>query len=138
MVHVALAGICYPPLAVEAPVALNLPEARPDPDRGHALDSKKKVLPSGVEYTFVRAILDAFPPVRETAVWVNADATAEILTAFNEGTYGTVDRLLRRHERTLVQPPENERDTGRALRRRPALAGAPPHGRGERESQGTW
>jgi len=72
-------------------------------------------LPRDVEYTFVRTILAALPPVRETAVWVHAAATEEILAAFNQGTYGVVDRLLRRHEAALVRLPENEREPARAL-----------------------
>lgn len=72
-------------------------------------------LPSSVEYTFVRIILAALPPVRETAVWVNDAATHEILTAFNQGTYGAVDRLLRQHEKALVRVPENGRDDARTL-----------------------
>jgi hypothetical protein len=73
-------------------------------------------LPRDVEYTFVRTILAALPPVRETAVWVNDPAaTDEMLTAFNHGTYGAVDRLLRRHERALVRRQEKERETARAL-----------------------
>jgi hypothetical protein len=72
-------------------------------------------LPSGIEYTFVRMILDALPPMLETAIWVNHASTDEILTAFNQGTYGTVERLLRRHEKALLQLPEAERDNARAL-----------------------
>ena len=60
-------------------------------------------LPSDVEYTFVRMILDTLPPMLETAVWVNGAPTDKILTAFNQGTYGAVDRLLRKQEKALLQ-----------------------------------
>jgi hypothetical protein len=46
---------------------------------------------------------------------VNAAPTHEIFTAFTQGTYGVVDRLLRRQEKALVRVPENERQTARAL-----------------------
>jgi hypothetical protein len=72
-------------------------------------------LPNDAEYTFVRMILDALPPVLETASWLNHAPTDEILTAFNQGTYGAVDRLLRRHEKTLLRLPEAERDKAGAL-----------------------
>jgi len=72
-------------------------------------------LPSAIEYTFVRGILDALPPAPVTAVWVSATKTDEILTAFRQGTYGAVDRLLRRHEKVLRHMPEHERATAQTL-----------------------
>jgi hypothetical protein len=72
-------------------------------------------LPNNIEYTFVRMILDTLPPVLETAIWVNHAPTDEILTAFNEGTYGRVDRLLRQREKTVLHLSENEHDEARVL-----------------------
>ena len=72
-------------------------------------------LPSYVEYAFVQAIFAALPPVREAAVWVTAAPTDEILSVFNYGTYGAVDRLLRQHEKALVRLPENGPNTARTL-----------------------
>jgi hypothetical protein len=51
----------------------------------------------------------------ETAVWINGAPTDEILIAFNQGTYGAVDRLLRRQTKALLQLVEGERDKVRAL-----------------------
>ena len=72
-------------------------------------------LPSDVEYTFLRMILDTLPPTLETAIWLNHAPTDEILTAFNEGTYGRVDRLLRQREKTVLNLSKSERDEACAL-----------------------
>jgi hypothetical protein len=81
--------------------------------RMSSLEAILQRLPNGVEYPLVHMILSALPPMLHAALWVNAPPTDEILTAFNHGTYGAVDRLLRRHEKALVRLPENDREAAR-------------------------
>ena len=60
-------------------------------------------LPSEVEYTFLKMILEDVPGPLMTTLWVDTQAADDVSRRFQQKTYGSVDRALRRAEAALAQ-----------------------------------